>query len=314
MTMRKCSTRKLKLAQSGKPIAKVQVGTIHLVNLQFPGGGVSDADLQTALQYLQLALPVISQYCAQYGVPAPTLDMTTTIQFTASADKYSDADLQNWVQLIVQEKGYGPNDTLVFINPPPGGPENTDAPVSQGVLGYHNSAPNPYCFINAIGTGFTIGDQADEYALALSHEIAEAMVDPAADGSKPEVCDPCAGNCNVDYRNYFDQNGNWLGGNASSWAFFVEGIATAAEANNCPADATACTYAPSSAPPPTPTPTPTPQPPGCIDLIKAGVASLESGEIAQGLEEIFAGIDCYLMQDFDKTTLKEKLEALRAKL
>ena len=84
-------------------------------------------------------------------------------------------------------------------------------------------------------------------------------------------CDPCAGNCNVDYRNYFDINGNWLSLGGVIYAFFTDGIVTPAEANRCPASVPACIYSPSSAPAPTPNPNPIPDPGSILKYILAGL-------------------------------------------
>jgi intein/homing endonuclease len=55
----------------------------------------------------------------------------------------------------------------------------------------------------------------------------------------------CAGNCNVDHRNYFDSRGNWLGGTATpGYSFFIDGIATPATVAQCPAPQSACSYPP----------------------------------------------------------------------
>src|SRR5205807_9888548 len=116
------------------------------------------------------------------------------------------------------------------------------------------------------------------YADALTHELAEMTVDPAADLSNSEVCDPCAGNCNVRYDNFFDKNRNWLGGQrVTGYAFFTNGVVLPKDANACPAPVASCSYAPpgTSPTPPPPTPSPTPPPPTpanpCIAQIDKGV-------------------------------------------
>jgi intein/homing endonuclease len=59
----------------------------------------------------------------------------------------------------------------------------------------------------------------------------------------------CAGNCSVDFRNYFDSKGNWLGGSATpAYAFFIDGIATPATVAQCPAPASSCSYPPPKTP------------------------------------------------------------------
>jgi hypothetical protein len=58
-------------------------------------------------------------------------------------------------------------------------------------FGYHHFANVPYIFSYAYGQNLTVSDTGHAYAYPLSHEIAEMIVDPAADYSNPEVCDPC---------------------------------------------------------------------------------------------------------------------------
>jgi LAGLIDADG-like domain len=52
-------------------------------------------------------------------------------------------------------------------------------------------------------------------------------------------------NCSVDFRNYFDPKGNWLGGSATpGYSFFIDGIATPAKVTKCPAPQGSCSYPP----------------------------------------------------------------------
>lgn len=320
LATRICKTGELKRGSAfdlSRPALAVSVGAVHFVSFQLrtPNGlvGLSDNDLRVALQYLEKAVGPINGYCSAYGDAAISVD-PTIIPFTADlagATTYTDAELRDWVQTIVQEQNYGAGDALVFFNPP-SGVENSDAPVSQGVLGYHGAAPNPYSFVNAIGTGFTVDDAADVYATALSHEIAEMVVDPAADNSKPEVCDPCAGNCNVDYRNYFDDAGNWIQGSPApaTYSFFTDGVATPGTVSQCPAPIGGCEYSPQGAPPSPPSPPspPGPQPSPCIGIIEQAVAELKAGELTHGFEDLVSGIECLITSGAgDRKKLVEKL-------
>ena len=128
---------------------------------------------------------------------------------------------------------------------------NTDADPTQGVGGYHGLASVPYCFVNAMGSGFTISDPQNLYALALSHEIAEMVVDPRANLANPEVCDPCGPNCQTAWIDYFDAQGAYLGTSQRSppsfaYGFFINGIVRPDEATACPAPGAACNYPPPS--------------------------------------------------------------------
>ncbi len=225
-------------------------GSLRFVQATFTSGGtsfaVTDADLKIAMQYASLAVVPISEYASQYG-PNRLAIASSTISFQASVTggKYNDSVLSGWVDQIAKANGLGSDSCLVFLNPQ--GVVNTDADATQGVLGYHNlsSSGVPYAFVNVMGIGLTVDDKQDVYAVALSHEIAEMTGDPRADGSNPELCDSCAGNCSVDYRNYFDSKGNWLGGSATpGYAFFIDGIATPASVAQCPAAKSSCSYPP----------------------------------------------------------------------
>ena len=277
-----CVTRALKNQKAFRAVTPKSEalfsGTVHFVNLTFetPGGPVKVPllDLQTALDYAVKAAVPIANYCTQYGTNHLGID-TTLISFTATLTGtfYTDADIQKWVGEIAAANNIPTNDAIIILSPH--GVTNTDAPISQGVLGYHGYQSHPYCFANVLGTPLTVPDSADYYAVALSHEIAEMVVDPLADLGNPEVCDPCAGNCGVDYRNYFDASGTWQGG-TQGYAFFTDGIVTPAEASACPAPASACIYNPTGPTPPPPPPNP------CVAEIGKGVSELLAGNTIRG--------------------------------
>lgn len=235
-------------------VAPLFSGTLRFVQATFSSSGTDHtlpaADLGTAMGYAKLSSPQISAYASQYGPNGIEVAIDTIpLQASVVAGKYNDQSLAGWVDQLAKTRGLGPDSCLVFLNPQ--GVVNTDADVNQGVLGYHNISPGgiPYAFVNVMGQGLTIKDDQNFYALALSHEIVEALVDPAANGSNPEVSDNCSGNCNVEFRNYFDANGVWLGGSpGSSHAFFTAGCVKPANASQCPAPVSACTYPPPAAP------------------------------------------------------------------
>jgi hypothetical protein len=119
------------------------------------------------------------------------------------------------------------------------------------VLGYHGLSPGgvPYIFVNVTGSGFTLQDLQDYYALAVSHEIAEMVVDPRADGSNPEVCDGCGPNCEPVLRDYFDAAGAYLKTSVAfpppfGFGFYINAIVKPSAAAQCPAPDSACAYAP----------------------------------------------------------------------
>jgi hypothetical protein len=229
-------------------------GTVKFVQTTFSSGGtdysVPDPDFKVVQEFAGLAAVPISEYCSQYG-PNSLSVAPGSIPFAVSVAnaRYNDSTLSGWVDQLAKAQGPGADSCLAFLNPQ--GVVNTDADATQGVLGYHSLSPGgiPYVFANVMGQGLTLADMMDAYAVALSHEMAEMTVDPRADGSNPEVCDECAGNCNTDHRNYFDSMGNWLGGSpVPGYYFQTEGIATPATVTQCPAPAASCSY-----PPPKPT-------------------------------------------------------------
>ncbi|HEV2138399.1 MAG TPA: hypothetical protein VGR53_06125 [Nitrososphaerales archaeon] len=231
-------------------VAPLFAGTLRFVEATFTSSGTDHAlpaaDLGTAMGYAKLSAPPISAYASQYGPNSLAVAIDTIpLQASVVAGKYNDQLLAGWVDQLAKGRGLGPDSCLVFLNPQ--GVVNTDADVNQGVLGYHNVSPGgiPYDFVNVMGQGLTIRDEQNSYALALSHEIVEALVDPAANGSNPEVSDNCSGNCNVEFRNYFDANDVWLGGSPGpNYEFFTAGCVKPANASQCPAPVSACTYPP----------------------------------------------------------------------
>jgi hypothetical protein len=74
-----------------------------------------------------------------------------------------------------------------------------------------------------------VNDVNGFYAGILSHEVAEMLVDPKVDGSNPEVCDACFGNCGNFRFSFFDSNNRFVGGSqvippSFSYSFFIDGI------------------------------------------------------------------------------------------
>ena len=310
MKLVKCATRTLKKAQRfalKHPIYKATSlfnGKIHFVKIVFPNLTVSDADVQTAVKYATLASKPISQYCSQYGPNSVVIDQTL-YTLDAPNSNFSDANLQAWVETVSSKYSFPASDAVAVMNPP--GASNTDAPLSQGVLGYHgNTGKHPYIFANMEGTGLTVDDKTDIYVDALSHEIAEMVVDPAADLSNPESNDPCSGNCSVNYRNYFGSDGSYLGGSpVQGYAFFTNGVATPATVAQCPSPMSGCVYDPAN-PPDNPQPNP---PSPCISELQKGLDEILIGQITTGLEDILRGIVCLFTGGYLSKGDVENLEA-----
>ena len=209
---------------------------------------VKPADLTVAMDFARLAAVPISGYASQYG-PNGLQVADKALPFAANVPSgtYNDQILQGWVNSIVSENHLPADSCVVVLNPE--GVVNTDADPSQGVGGYHGLANVPYCFVNVMGTGLTVKDEANVYALALSHEVAEMTVDPRADLGNAVVADPCSGICGVMWLDYFDAAGRYIQTLQTvpppiDYAFFINAVVRPASATACPAPGPSCAYAP----------------------------------------------------------------------
>lgn len=228
-------------------------GTLRFLAVTFDVGGgrtvsLERPDLATAIQFATVAAPVLERYAAQYGpCRLDVLGAPVAARWAVADGRFTDAQLRAWLASLRRAGTIQPAECPVVLAPP--GVVNADAPVDLGVLGYHGRADGPYVFVNVLGTGLTVDDPQDRFALALSHEIAEMTVDPAADGANPEVCDPCGPNCQSALRDYFAADGRYLGTTAAfppaySYRFFLNAVVQPAAASACPAPVRACAYAP----------------------------------------------------------------------
>jgi hypothetical protein len=236
-------------------------GTLHFVQLTFffTGGGsttINREDVATAIEYATLAVRPISAYCQQYGSNSLKVS-PEIIQFgiAATNPRYNDDGVQRIVNLIMAQNPQldAGSTCIIIINPP--GLTNTDADPAQGVLGYHDKADVPYCFINVSGAGpLTVADRAMRYVDALSHEIAEMTCDPDASIFNDEVCDACAGNCDNPWQNYFTDAAPALANAylrsaravppSLTYTYFTASVAQRQHADDCPAPQNACAYPP----------------------------------------------------------------------
>lgn len=252
----------------GQQFGPVFNGVVYFVNVTYQAGSqnitVPAADIQTALSVLTSLQSIIAQYCQQYGtagmsVQAKILNFTAVVNADGTFNDQSiggvPSGAQGWADQIASTFGLAPNGTnvcLIFLAP--ASVKNTDADPSIGILGYHNISQGnmPYIFVNLGGTPLISTDTQDWYELALTHEAAEMIVDPFANLSNPEVCDPCGPNCQTVFRDYFDASGNYLASlpifppPGVAYATFINAIVQPVSANQCPAPATACAYGPTS--------------------------------------------------------------------
>ena len=225
-------------------------GTIFFVQVTFQtnSGNIvtSTSDMKTIVQYAQHAIVPISDYAALYG-PNTVSVSPNVITYTASVPNasYQDSDVKGWVNDIAK-KNQLPANSCVFIVSPSG----LTAPEVGGNDGYHNIANIPYVVGGVFATNLTLGDAADVYAMVVSHEIAEMIVDPNVDGHNPEVCDPCDINCSNLTRVYFDVSNNFLGINQASppggfnFSYYICAVVDPNGASNCPASSGDCQYWP----------------------------------------------------------------------
>ena len=228
-------------------------GTVYFVHVTFgtPGGNVSfsSTDMQTMIGYAQHAIVPITEFVEQeYGATSTTIS-PTPIEYTAtlSSNTFSDSQLQGWVNDILSTHSLTPANSIIVVPCPTG----IGAGIVGGNSGYHSLANGPYAVFGIYASGLTLADQVDQYAMVVSHEIAEAIVDPEADHSNPEVGDPCCENCLPNfYRAYFDAFNNYLGTNQQSppggfnFAYYTAVVVKPAGGSDCPAPDADCNYAP----------------------------------------------------------------------
>jgi hypothetical protein len=225
-------------------------GTVHFARVTFrtPGGDlvVPTPDMNQIVQYAQHASVSISEYAAQYGTNSVSVSstlLTKTVNLTGTS--FSDTDLQSWVNDFATSNSFG-SDHCIFVVVPQG----VSAANVGGNAGYHGKANIPYVVAGVFATGLALADNADVYAMVVSHEIAEMVVDPNVDGNNPEVCDACDINCSNLTRCYFDAFDNFLGANQSSppggftFSYYTCAVVKVAGAADCPASAANCQYAP----------------------------------------------------------------------
>ncbi len=212
---------------------------------------VSAADFSTAVDYATRAVIPISQYASGYGPNSVGVDRTVlTFSVTLQDNTYNDAQLRGFVNFIASQASLPSTACVVVLNPI--GVVNTTAAAAQGFGGYHLKANIPYIFVNVQGQALAITDPGFAYAGSLSHEIAEMVVDPQANLSNPEVCDPCGPNCVSTYVDYFDSTGTYIATSQQfppnfQYTFYLNGIVSPAFATQCQnpeVPASACTYPP----------------------------------------------------------------------
>lgn len=225
-------------------------GTIHFAQITFNTSAgaavVPTADMNQIVAYAKHAIVPIQEYCSLYGPNSVAVSSTVlTKTVTLSGTSFSKDDLKGWVNSLKSQNGLG-SDSCIFVVVPNG--------VSSGEVGanagYHDKADIPFVVAGVFSTGLTLADNLDVYAMVVSHEIAEMIVDPGVGGGDPEVCDPCDVNCSNLTRIYFDAADNFVGFNQASppggftFAYYICAIVKPGGASDCPASGANCGYAP----------------------------------------------------------------------
>jgi hypothetical protein len=235
-------------------------GTIYFVQVTFatPGGNFafSTADMQTMLNYAQHAVVPISEWVQQYGTSSAAIS-PTLLQYTAnmSSTSFADSDLQGWVHDIVNANGLSANSVVIVPCPQQISESGGGIGGNSGYHGFAGGANVSYVVFGVNATGLTLADEPDVYAMVVSHEIAEVIVDPQGNFSNPEVCDPCCENCISNfYRAYFDSFNDYLGTNQSTppggfdFAYYaavvVQPAGAATSEGDCHATNAECDYPP----------------------------------------------------------------------
>jgi hypothetical protein len=218
------------------------------VTFQTPGGDlvIPTADMNQIVEYMQKAIVPISEYASQYGANSVSVS-ANVLGYSAklSGTSYSNSDLKGYVNAIASAASL-PTNSCVFVVSPQGVSSSGVA----GNEGYHDKANIPFVVAGVYATGLTLADAPDVYAMVVSHEIAEMVVDPNVDGNNPEVCDACDINCGNLTRCYFDQADNFLGVNQKSppggfaYTYYTCAVVKPEGAGNCPASAADCQYQP----------------------------------------------------------------------
>jgi len=243
----------------GLPLAREKLagplfsGTVFPIHASFnaPGGpfAISEGDLRTITEYLSLSSRPISRYATQYGVNVTAISHRAVhFETMLSEPKFNDQMVSEWVDQIVAENAFSKNSCVAFLSPE--GVLNVDAE-PEGSLGYHSVSPTgvPYVFVNIACRDLTVNDVADYFALGLSHVIAEMVVDPRADITNPECCEPCGPNCTSAMRDFFGVDGEYMETSAEfpppfTYNFFISAIVRPRSIAACPAPVQDCSYRP----------------------------------------------------------------------
>ncbi len=225
-------------------------GTVFFAQVTFRTSGgnlvIPTADMKMMVQYAQRAIVPISEYVAQYGANTVSISPhIITYSVNVPDASYSKSDLEGWVNDMA-DQNHLPSNSCIFVVSPQG----LTSDMVEGNGGYHDLANIPFIVGGVYTQNLTLQDQSDVYAMLVSHELAEMIVDPKADDKNPEVCDPCDLNCANLTRIYFDASDTYLGTNQASppsgftFSYYICAVVKSAGALSCPASTADCQYAP----------------------------------------------------------------------
>jgi hypothetical protein len=224
-------------------------GTVYFAQITFQTPSrnlvIPDVDMNMIVEYARRAAVPISEYAAQYGGNSVSIS-PDVIAFSVNLPNasFTDGDLRAWVNTASQNQPAP--ESSIFVVVPPG----ITASGVGGNAGYHGLADIPYMVAGVFAQNLTLQDVPDVYAMVVSHELAEMVVDPSANGQNPEVCDPCDVNCTNLTRFYFDDSDDFLGVNQASppggfaFSYYICSVVKPEGASNCPAPAVDCQYQP----------------------------------------------------------------------
>jgi hypothetical protein len=240
-------------AVRSSPSGSLFNGTVYFVQLKFNTSdgivSVTDDDMRTIINYALRAIIPIPKYTSQYGNSNASISKNViSYQVTIQDNTYNDQMLQGWINDIARRNSLSSNSCIFIVNPK-GISNSNDTDGNSGYHDYAHSINLPYIFLNVFENGITVKDPNDSFAMGVSHEIAEMVVDPNVDHVNPEVSDPCDENCHVLYRHYFDNNDNYISTTEAlpppfDYAYYIAGIVSPDSANLCPAPPNACNFPP----------------------------------------------------------------------
>jgi hypothetical protein len=235
-------------------------GTIHFAHVEFetPAGvrAFSTADMQSMVLYAKQAIVPMARMISGYGVSSVVVS-SKLLRHTATlkTHSFSDLELQGWIRQIVETHRL-PQDSCVVVPCPRRIFEHSGGiGANSGYHGFARAPGIPYIVLGVHGDNLTLADRSDCYAMGVSHEIAEMIVDPRAHDANPEVCDPCCMNCSEKfYRAYFTAANAYLGTNrrarpsgyrfAYYTAVVVRPAGVATPKHECVATKADCNYRP----------------------------------------------------------------------